>query len=146
MPKASPRLEAATALHGPNRREEAVLNASAARHESFVHDTASDAKANAAVQTFRRKLPANALVTAVYSQVLNAYTSAGGTATITLKAGNDTILSAVDAEARSGAESLLSSPVALSSAGELSLTIGGEDLTGGKVRYYIEYLLPNEDL
>ena len=146
MPKSSPRFEPAIALHGPNRREEAVLSSSAKRFESFVHDFSTDGGSLSQVIKFRRKLPKDAIVTQVYSQILTSYTSAGGTATLDVKAGSDTLKSAIDAEAASGIQAQLSAPVALSNGGELSLTVGGEDLTAGKARFIVEFLIPNENL
>lgn len=146
MPKSSPRQPAGPALHGPNRREEAVLNSSAKRVDTFVHDFAKDGGALNDVIKFGRLLPKDAIVTQLYSQILSSYTSALNGATLDIKAGSDVIKSAIDAEAATGIQAQLSAPVALSNGGELSLTVGGEDLTGGKARFIVEYLLPNEEL
>ena len=127
-------------------RDEAVLNDSGSRCESFVYDFSEDGGATGSI-SFGRKIPSGAIVTGIRSDELTALTS-GGSATILIKAGSVSLTAAlafdtafttaIDAHALATVDGLK-----VSADSELSITIGTAALTAGKVQFYIEYLIPN---
>lgn len=135
------------AVGNPSRRDEAVLNAGGLRCESVLLDLSSDSGAVGTVNC-QRQLPAGAVVVRVLSDELTALTS-GGAATVQLKAGStnltdalafDTDFTGLDSQAlASSAEA-----IKVSSASDLSVAIAAAALTAGKVRFFVEYLLPND--
>ena len=135
------------AILTPNKREEKVLNEGGIRVESVLYDSSKDGLAQATYE-FDRFLPANAVVTRVFSDELVALTSSGS-ATLQLKAGSTALTDAIAFDtgfANSQSQALASSATAikLSSRSELKLTVAAADLTAGKVRFYVEYMLAND--
>lgn len=83
-------------------------------------------------------VPKNAIVTRVYTRVIDAVASSG-TPAWSLKAG--VILVAIaDATALTGIEEH-SALVHVPSESKLSLDLSGADITAGKVEFYVEYVL-----
>jgi hypothetical protein len=123
-----------------NRREAAVLTF-AKQCQTCLWDFASDGGAVGDI-SFGVKLPANAVVTDVYSDEQTAVTAA---TSITLKAGSTSLTGAIDFTASSGvgAQALASSATAikLSAESELKITIATTAATAGKVRFAVEYYI-----
>lgn len=92
-------------------------------------------------------LPANAIVTQVYHSELTNVTS-GGSATVTLNAGSTALTGAIAKATFSGttSEALAGSATAIkvSDASDITVTIGTADLTAGKVRFFIEYMIDQD--
>jgi len=83
-------------------------------------------------------VPKNAIVTRVYTRVIDAVTSAG-TPVWSLKAGV-VLVAIADATALTGIEEI-SALVHVPSEAKLSLDLSGDDVTAGKVEFYVEYVL-----
>ena len=147
MPRAKLREKIGKLVTGlPNSREEKVLE-SAARSDSCLYDFSLDAGAVGDVD-FGRSLPAGAIVTKIYSDEQTALTS-GGSATVTLKAGSTALTDALafDSGFTGRDELALASSaeaIKISAASELKISIGTAALTAGKVRFFIQYLMPND--
>ena len=147
--KARVKLEAGKLAVGfPSKRDEAVLNAGGLRVESVMYDFSNDAGAVGTL-SFGRMLPEGAVVTRVFSDEQTALTS-GGSATLTLKAGSTSLTGAIafdtgfTATVESQALASSATAIKLSALSELKLTIGTAALTAGKVRFFVEYMLPND--
>lgn len=130
----------------PGGREESVLNFTA-RCDSYLFDFDLDGGAVGDID-FERLIPAGALVTAIYSDELTALTS-GGSATVQLKAGATDLTDALAFDTGfTGQDSLAlassAEAIKVSSASAVSITIATAALTAGKVRFYVQYLMPNE--
>jgi hypothetical protein len=131
----------------PAARDEAVLNAGGIRCESVLFDFAEDGGAVGQI-SFGRLLPAGAIVKRVTTDEITALTS-GGSATLMLQAGSTDLLAAAaafDTDFGGIGELTLADAqgVKLAAAAELNLDIAVAALTAGKVRFFIEYLLPND--
>ena len=131
----------------PSKRDEAVLNASGIRCESVLFDFTNDAGAVGSIN-FQRQLPAGAIVVRVLSDELTALTS-GGSATVQLQCGAvdltdalafDTDFTGLDTQALASS----AQAIKISTAADLQIDIAVAALTAGKVRFFIEYLLPND--
>jgi hypothetical protein len=125
-----------------NKREATVLAENAVQCQTFLYDFSQDGGAVGDV-SFGVKLPANAVVTSIYSDEQTAFTS-GGSATITLKAGSTSLTGALAFNTDftgQDKQDLASSAdaIKLSSASELKLTIGTAALTAGKCRFAIYF-------
>ena len=128
-------------------RDEAVLNDNGLRVESVVYDFSEDEGAVGTIN-FGRKLPEGAIVTKIISDEITALTS-GGAATLQLKVGSidltdalafDTGFAGIDNQVlASSAEG-----IKVNSDSELNLDIAVAALTAGKVRFFVEYMLPND--
>lgn len=134
-------------LATPGRREQALLDEGGVRCDSVVYDFSQDGGAVGTV-TFRRQLPAGAIVTRVFSDEITALTS-GGSATLQLKAGSTDLVDATAFDtgfAGTESQALASSAEAikLSADSELQMEIATAALTAGKVRWFVEYLIPND--
>lgn len=152
--KARRKLEAGKLAVGfPAKRDEAVLDAGGMRMESVLYDFATDGGAVGTVD-FGRLLPAGAIVTDIYFDVLTAVTS-GGLADFKLTAGATDLMAATDfddaTDGIDGAGLLKLSALAGSAAAikiaadaELQLDIVTAALTAGKVRFYVRYMLAND--
>ena len=138
---------------GPSKRDQAVLNEGGVRCESVLYDFSNDAGAVGTID-FGRKLPAGAIVTDIYFDVLTAVTS-GGLADFKLTAGATDLMDATDFDdATDGIDgtglvklsALASSAAAIkiSAEAELQLDIVTAALTAGKVRFFVKYLLAND--
>lgn len=129
---------------GPNRREEAVLDAGGVRLESAVWDFSLDGGAVGTI-LFGRNLPAGAVVTEVYTDELTAVT---GATSITLKAGSTALTGATDLTADAGihkrALAGAADGIKLSATSELQIAIATLAATAGRVRFYVKYMLPND--
>ena len=130
----------------PSKRDEAVLNQSGVRCESVLYDFSQDGGAVGDIE-FGRLIPAGAIIKRITSDEQIAFTS-GGAATVVINAGStsltaalafDTDFTGVDAQALVSAEGM---KVSVDS--ELKITIAVAALTAGKVRFFVEYLLPND--
>jgi len=129
-----------------SRKEEAVLSQGGIRCDSVLYDFASDAGAVGTV-SFGRVIPAGAIVIKVVADELTNVTS-GGSATIKLQAGSTDLTGATAIADFAG----LTSPALASSAAAIKLSVDSElkiaiataALTAGKVRFLVEYLLPND--
>lgn len=145
--KAIKKLEAGPlAVKKISPREEAVLDKGGLRMASVLYDFSVDAGAVGTL-TFGRVLPAGAIVTKIVADELTNVTS-GGSATLQLKAGSTNLTGAVAIADFAGltAPALAGSAAAikLAAASELSLAIATAAVTAGKVRFLVEYLLPND--
>jgi len=93
-------------------------------------------------------LPDNAVITKGWYDVITACVSAGGTGTIALKANSAAdLLTAVDADTLSGQGDLIpvsediATAVKLTAAREITVNIGTENLTAGKIIFFLEYVI-----
>lgn len=144
MPNAKKRVARLSAeLSGPCKREEAVLDHSR-RCDTFVWDFSTDGGAVGDL-TFGRTLPANAMVVSLLTEELTAVT---GATDITIKAGSTALSGSIDFTADAGIQSRAlagsAAGIKLSATSEYTLTVATNAATAGKVRFYVEYLLPNE--
>lgn len=123
-----------------NKREAAVLGF-AKQCQTCLWDFSSDGGALGDV-TFNVQLPANAVVTAVYSDEQTAVT---GATDITLKAGSTALTGSIDFTGDAGihkrALAGAADGIKLSSASELKITIGTAPATAGKVRFAVDYYI-----
>lgn len=147
MARAKRKLPAGRLEIGPSRRDQAVLNEGGNRAESALYDFSIDAGAIGDVE-FARNLPAGAIVTKIVSDEITALTS-GGAATVQLKAGSTNLTDALAFDTGFAGvqnQALASSATAIKIAAEseLKISIAAAALTAGKVRFYVEYLLPND--
>lgn len=145
--KAKRKLPSGKLVVGPSRRDQAVLDAGGVRTDSVLYDFSSDGGAIGNVD-FGRILPAGAIITAVYSDEITALTS-GGAATVQLQAGAIDLTDAIAFDtgfAGSESQALASSATAIkiSADSELKIDIATAALTAGKLRFYVEYRLPND--
>jgi hypothetical protein len=135
------------AVNKINAREEAVLNDSGMRCESVLFDFDED---GGAVGTLLcgKQLPAGAIIFDIFTDEITALTS-GGSATFQLLAGAtalsaalafDTGFNGLDDQALAGAVEAIK----LSAAAELQFAIGTAALTAGKVRFFVQFMLPND--
>lgn len=128
-------------------RDEAVLSDGGSRCESVLYDFTVDTGATG-TYNFGRKLPAGAIVTNVFSDEQTALTS-GGSATVQLRAGTTALTDALAFDTDfTGTEEqdLASSATAIKVAAEseLNAVVAGAALTAGKVRFYVRYVLQND--
>lgn len=86
-------------------------------------------------------LPANCIVTRLFTDVLTSFTS-GGAATVAIEAGATVLLAATafNAAALTGADAQSLTAVKLSAASELEVVIAAAALTAGKMRIFVEYI------
>lgn len=131
----------------PSKRDEAVLNAGGNRMESVLFDFSQDG-GSVATYSFGRLLPAGSIVTNIYSDEITALTS-GGSATVQLKAGSTNLTDALAFDtgfAGTQSQALASSATAIkvSAESELKMAIATAALTAGKLRFLVEYKLPND--
>jgi hypothetical protein len=138
------------ASNRPNSREESVLNEGGIRVASFQWDFAVDGGAIASYAS-GRKLPAGSVVTRVWSdeETATGPNSPALTATdIDLLAGATALVSAVDFTADAGfqARALDGSAdgIKLAAESELTMAINTPAATAGKIRWFVEYILPND--
>ncbi len=142
MPQAKKQLGAGTlSSKQTNAREQAVLNEGGSRCASILWDFAEEGGAQADY-SLGRKLPAGAIVTRCTADTQTDVTggadflvSAGATALTTAAALTTAGLTTL---------SLPANAVKVSTESELKITIGTADATAGKVRFFVEYLLPND--
>lgn len=143
MPKSSLRTKPGIlANNRMNKREAGVLSKFAKQAQLVTYDFSQDAGAIGSV-TFGISLPANSVVTAIFSDELTALTSAGS-ATVQLKAGSTDLTDAIAFDtgfAGTQSQALASSATAIKvgSADDLTLDIATADLTAGKVTLLIEF-------
>jgi len=127
-------------------RDEAVLNEGGCRSFSVRYNFLADGGAVATYE-FGRKLPAGAIVTEVFSDEITAVTS-GGAATLQLLSGAQALTDAEAYTAYVGTEerALASSAEAIkiSAESELSLAIAGAAVTAGQVRFFVRFMLQND--
>lgn len=123
-----------------NAREAAVLSF-ARQNATVLWDFSADGGAVGDI-TFTTALPANAVVTAVYTDEQTAVT---GATSITLKAGSTSLTGALDLTASTGTNSQAlagsATAIKLSSSSELKITIATTAATAGKVRFAVEFYL-----
>lgn len=132
------------ASNRPNSREESVLNEGGIRVASFQWDFAVDGGAITSYAS-GRKLPAGSVVTRVWSDEETATLTATD---IDLLAGATALVSAVDFTADAGfqARALDGSAdgIKLAAESELTMAINTPAATAGKIRWFVEYILPND--
>jgi hypothetical protein len=132
------------ASNRPNSREESVLNEGGIRVASFQWDFAVDGGAIASYAS-GRKLPAGSIVTRVWSDEETATLTADD---IDLLAGATALVSAVDFTSDAGfqARALDGSAdgIKLAVESELTMAINTPAATAGKIRWFVEYILPND--
>ena len=129
----------------PNKREQAVLNNGGIRVESVHYKFSADGGAVGDI-SFKRLLPAGAVVKALILHEIANFTS-GGSATVTIKAGSTALSTAIAvASVATGTTALASSATAipLAADADIVMSIGTAALTAGELRVFIEYLLPND--
>lgn len=123
-----------------NKREAAVLTY-ARQSATVLWDFSADGGAVGDI-TFNTALPANAVVTAVYTDEQTAVTAATD---VTLKAGSTALTGSIDFTASSGTNSRTlagsATAIKLSSASELKITIATTAATAGKVRFAVEFYI-----
>lgn len=143
MPKARTKLKAGFLTGGkPNKREEAVLNF-ANRCDSFLYDFEKDGGTASTDVEFKRSLPAGAIVKGITADIQTAVT---GAVDATIDAGSTSLTAATDLTALSGIATIAltdTDGIKLTEASELKLAIATA-ATAGKVRFFVEYLMPNE--
>lgn len=124
-----------------NKREAAILAKLAKQVAVCTYDYSLDGGAVGDI-SFRTQLPANAVVTAIYTDEVTAVTAA---TSITLKAGSTSLTAALDFTASSGVNSRAlagsATAIKLSSASELKITIASVAATAGKVRFAVEFYI-----
>lgn len=132
-------------LHLPSRRDEAVNDAAGSRTESVLWDFSVDGGA-VGTFSFTRTLPANAVITGIVLHEITNVTS-GGSATLTVMAGSTALSGAIAVAAvATGTTALASSATAipLAAVSELKLAVAVAAITAGKLRMFINYLIPND--
>lgn len=126
-----------------NKREAGILANFAKQIQTCIYDFSADGGA-VGTFSFGAKLPANAVITNVYSDEQTNITSAGAP-TIQLFAGatalTDAELKAAFAGAQSRALASSASAIKLSADSELKMTLAVATLTAGKVRFAVEYYI-----
>ena len=141
MPKARRKLNAGKlSVSFPAKRDEAVLNAGGSRSESFVYDFSED---GAADFSSGRYLPEGAIVKALTVDVQTAVT---GATDAVINAGATALTAATDLTALSGIATVAltdTDGIKLSADSELNIDFTAAP-TAGKVRVFVEYLLPND--
>lgn len=139
--KARRKLESGKLAVGfPAKRDEAILDAGGYRSESVLYDYAED---GAADHNFGRHLPEGAIVKAITVDVLTA--CAGATDAV-LKAGATALVAATDLTALSGIATIAltdTDGIKLAADSELNLDFTAAP-SAGKLRFFVEYLLPND--
>ena len=92
-------------------------------------------------------LPANAIVTNVWAEELTDVTS-GGSATLLLVAGSTSLTGATGYASFGGITSVglagSAAGIKVSANSDLKVTIGTADVTAGKVRFHVEYMISEE--
>ena len=128
----------------PGSREEGVLN-SARRSESVLYDFAEDGGAVGTI-TFGRVIPAGAIIKSITLDIQTAVTDAGSGTTV-VKAGATILTAATDITALSGIAIIAltdTDGIKVSVASELKITLAVAAITAGKVRFFVDYLMPND--
>lgn len=130
-----------------SKRDEAVLNNGGVRSESVLFNFANDGGAVSTL-SFKRYLPAGAIVTEIIADEMTALTSAGS-ATVQLKAGSTNLTGALAFDTGFAGTALLAlassaTAIKISARSELTMTIATAALTAGKLRFFVRYLLPND--
>ncbi len=142
--KAKRKLPAGRLEIGPSRRDQAVLNEGGIRCESVLYDFDEDGGAVGTIN-FGRRLPEGAIVVRIFSDEITAVADAND---IDLKAGSVDLITAVDLTADVGLQSRALAgavdAIKISSESELKMDINTTAATAGKVRFFVEYLLPND--
>lgn len=121
-----------------NKREATILERYSKQVATVIWDFTRDGGAIGDV-SFNTQLPANAVVTGIYTDEQTVVT---GATSITLKAGSTSLTGALDLTADTGVNSrALASGTAikLASASELKITIATAAATAGKVRFAVEF-------
>jgi hypothetical protein len=135
-----------------NKREIAVLDAFAKHAICVTWDFSEDGGAVGDIE-FDTQIPAGAIVTDVWSDVVTAATS-GGAADYKIQAGSTDLVASTDFDdAGSGIDATgvdkltldgSAEGIKVSAASELKFVIETAALTAGKVRFCIEFLAPEQ--
>lgn len=124
-----------------NKREAAVLAKFAKQMASVLWDFSADGGAVGTI-SFGTQLPANAVITNLYTDEQTAVT---GATDITLKAGSTALSGSIDFTGDSGVNSRAlagsATAIKLSSASELNIAIATSAATAGKVRFAVEFYI-----
>jgi len=123
-----------------NKREAAVLTF-AKQMATVLWDFSADGGAIGTI-SFNTQLPANAVVTDVWTDEQTAVT---GATSITLKAGSTALTGAIDFTGDSGVNQRAlagsATGIKLSSSSELNIAIASAAATAGKVRFAVEFYI-----
>lgn len=123
-----------------NKREAAVLEF-AKQCQTCLWDFSSDGGAIGSI-TFNVSLPANAVVTDIWTDEQTAVT---GATSVTLKAGSTALSGAIDFTGDAGIQKRTlagsAAGIKLSSSSELQIAIATAPATAGKVRFAVEYYI-----
>lgn len=128
-------------------RDEAVLSDGGNRTES-VHYKFTVDKGAVKTYNFARHLPAGAIITNIISDEIVALTS-GGSATLQLKVGAQALTAALAFDTGftgTQTQALASSATAIkvTADSELNLVVAAAALTAGEVRFFVRYVLQND--
>lgn len=125
-----------------SRRERLVLDASSGpmAMATALYDFSVNGGAVGAI-TLGVKIPANAIITRLFTDALTSMTS-GGSATVAISAGATSLKAATAFNDATlvGADAQTLTAVKISSESELTMTIAVAVLTAGKVRIFAEYI------
>ena len=123
-----------------NKREASVLGKFTKQMASFMYDYSADGGAAGAYLS-GIKLPANSVVTKVYTDEQTALT---GSTSVTLNAGATALTAAIDFTASAGFQSPAlagaAAGIKMAAASELQIAIVGT-ATAGKVRFAVEFFI-----
>lgn len=124
-----------------NKREMAVLGKFAKQMAIVSWDFSLDGGAIGSI-TFTSALPANAIVTNVYTDEVTAVT---GATDITLKAGSTALTGSIDFTGSSGTNSQAlagaATAIKVAASSELSIAIATAAATAGLVRFAVEFYI-----
>ena len=123
-----------------NSREQAVLNEGGLRCASVLWDFAQDGGAADTAISLGRKLPAGAVIVRCTTDEQTAVT---GATDCDLLAGATEIVSALDFT-DAGLQTRTATLTKLAAESELKIIFNTDAATAGKVRFFVEYLLPND--
>jgi hypothetical protein len=137
--KSYQRTEAGLLAEGRTNKREAAVLQFAKQLSACTWDFSVDGGAVGTI-SFGQSLPANAIVTNVWTDEETAVT---GATSITLKAGSTSLTGALDMTGDSGikARSLaVADAVKVTSSSELNIAIATNPATAGKVTFYVEWM------
>lgn len=124
-----------------NSREQAVLNEGGLRCASVLWDFSEDGGAADTIITLGRKLPAGAIIVRCTTDEQTAVT---GATDADLMAGATEIVSTIDFTGDAGLQSRTANLTKLSAESEMGVRFNTAAATAGKVRFFVEYLLPTD--
>jgi hypothetical protein len=144
MPQAKSREKAGKlAVNKASSRDEAVLNEGGLRCDSVLWDFSEDAGAADAAISLGRKLPEGAIALRLWTDEQTAVT---GATDCDLQIGSTALnTAAIDFTGDAGIQSRGATPYKVAAGGEeISVIFNSSAATAGKVRFFVEYVLPND--